>query len=298
MYIFSCPASHDLAKKTALEYGATFGNVEISKFANSEIRLHINETKVGNHAVVVQSLPNPTETNLVEFCLMCDALHRMGVGEITAVIPWLGYSKQDKVFRPGEPLSVKVIAKILQVAPIKHMITFDLHNLAILGFFEIPVTNLSARTLFVDYFRKNVTPKTVVVAPDAGSIKSSTSFAGELGVPVVYMDKKRDLATGEVKVMGISRPIDAADVIIIDDMIVTGSTLVETAKYLKKQNIKSLAVAATHHLYVPGAQEAVEKSGFDEVVVTDTIAPKIKSDKLKVLTVAGIIATELKNKEE
>lgn len=293
MHIFGCSANNDLAKKVAEVMNVTLGHVEISKFTNGEIKLRVNETKLNGHAVVVQSLSAPAETNLVEFCLLCDALHRGGVHDIIAVVPWLCYSKQDKVFRPGEPLSVKVIAKILQVAPISRLYTFDLHNLAILGFFDVPVNNLSANDLFVDYFRKKVTPRTVVVAPDAGSIKASTAFAASLDVPVVYMDKKRDLVSGEVKVMGISRPVKNADVIIVDDMIVTGGTLIHTANYLKNQQIKSLSVAATHHLYVSGAQEAIEKSGFDEIVVTDTIAPKSKSPKLTVLTTADIIAKEL-----
>jgi ribose-phosphate pyrophosphokinase len=293
MHIFGCSASDGLAKKIAAAMNVSLGHVDISKFANGEIKLRVNETKLNGHAVVVQSLSTPAETNLVEFCLLCDALHRAGVRDIIAVVPWLCYSKQDKVFRNGEPLSVKVIAKILQVAPISRLFTFDLHNLAILGFFDVPVTNLSANELFVNYFHKKVTPHTVVVAPDAGSIKASTAFAASLGVPVVYVDKKRDLATGKVKVVGISRPVKNADVIIIDDMIVTGATLVEAAKYLKKQHIRSLSVAATHHLYVTGAQKAIEKSGFDEIVVTDTIAPKSESSKLTVLSIADIIAREL-----
>jgi ribose-phosphate pyrophosphokinase len=294
MYIFSGSASTDLGRKVAHQLGGIFGDTEISKFTNSELKVRVMSEHIGATAVVVQSLSNPTEEHLMEFCLVCDALTRMGVRDITAVVPWLGYSKQDKVFRPGEPLSVKVVAKILQTVPIKHLITFDLHNLAILGFFDIPVTNLSAKSVFVERFKSKRTPKTVVVAPDAGSIKMSTSFAQELDVPVVYMDKKRDLATGEVIILGISRPVEEADVLIIDDMIVTGSTLVQTAKYLKQMNIKSLSVCATHHLYVPGAQAAIEESGFDEVMVTDSIGPVIKSDKLTVVTLADMIAEELK----
>jgi ribose-phosphate pyrophosphokinase len=147
--------------------------------------------------------------------------------------------------------------------------------------------------VFVNLFRSKKTDKTVVVAPDAGSIKMSTAFAQELDVPIVYMDKKRDLSTGEVIVLGISRPIEKADVLIIDDMIVTGSTLVETAKYLKRMKVRSLSVCATHHLYVPGAQEAIEKSGFDEVVVTDSIESSIKSDKLTIVSIADLVAGEL-----
>lgn len=299
MYIFGGSASTALANKIAASIGGKLGEVETTYFANGEMRVWIKSKNAGRSAIVVQSFTIPVNGHIVEFCFLCDALYRMGVHDITAVIPWLGYSKQDKVFRPGEALSAKVVAKIVQVVPITRLLTFDLHNLAILGFFDIPVTNLSARPLFVDYFKKKLTAKTVVVAPDAGAVKSSTVFANELGVPVAYMDKNRDLVTGEVTVQGISRKVRGSDVIIIDDMIVTGETLVETAKYLKKEQVRTISVAATHHLYVPGAQEAIEKSGIDSIMVTDTISKPaaIKSKKLTILSVAPLAAESLKQHE-
>jgi ribose-phosphate pyrophosphokinase len=298
MMVFAGSVSKNLGGEIADALGVPLGLSQTSKFTNDELRVYVGEKKVPARAIIVQSLSAPVDSAIIEFCLMADALHRMGVGDITAVIPWLGYSKQDKVFRPGEPLSVKVIAKILQVVPLKRIITFDLHNLAILGFFDVPLVSISARPMFVEYFVKKVTPNTVVVAPDAGSIKSSTAFAEALDVPVAYMDKKRDLTTGNVEVKGISRPVDGADVIIIDDMIVTGSTMVETAKYLRGMSVKSLSVCATHHLYVSGAQRDLEGSGFDDVVVSNTIEPAEKSGKLTVLSVAGLIAEELKSLDQ
>lgn len=293
MYIYAGSASNSLARKVAESTGATFGTAEVSRFSNDELRVWVKETKLNNKAVIVQSLSTPVDSNIIEFCLLADTLHRLGVQDLYAVIPWLAYSKQDKVFRTGEPLSVKVIARILQTVPIKRLFTFDLHNLAILGFFDIPVTNLSARTLFTDYFKSKVTDKTVVVAPDAGAIKSSNVFATELGVPVAYIDKKRDLATGKVSIMGISRQIEGAQALLIDDMIVTGDTLVETAGFLKSHKAETIAVAATHHLYVKGAQSAIEKSGVDQVVVTDTIEPRLSSPKLTVLSVSDIVSQTL-----
>ncbi len=298
MVIFSGSSNTKLAKDVAELMGAVYSPVDSSKFSNDELRVKVAETRVNSRAVVVQSLSNPVDSNIFEFCMICDAIRRMGVADITAVIPWMAYSKQDKVFRKGEALSVKVLARILQSAHVSQILTFDLHNPAILGFFDIPVENLTARPMFVEYFRKKMTPYTVVVAPDAGSIKSSTSFAGELGVPVVYMDKKRDLSTGEVTIMGISRPVEKADVIIVDDMIVTGSTLIESAKYLHSQRVKSMRVAATHHLRVEGATKAILEAGFDEIVVTDTISQRTHDTQLTVLTVAPIIEQELAESSE
>lgn len=294
MQIFSGRANQELAKRVAEKLGSPLGQVEISRFANDEARVWVMEDKVEREVAVLQSLSAPTDHNLVEFCLLCDALKRKGAKEITAVIPWLGYSKQDKVFRPGEPLSVKVVAKLLQTANLERVITFDLHNLAILGFFEVPVENLSAKNLFLDYFRSNLGENTLVVAPDEGAVKASTAFARDLNVPVAYVDKKRDLSTGDVTIVGLNREPKGAEVIIVDDLVVTGSTLIEVTKYLIEAGAKSVRVGATHHLYVPGVQAKINESHIAELVVTDTVAPKAESQKLKVLSVAQLIAEALK----
>jgi ribose-phosphate pyrophosphokinase len=133
--IFSGSSNIPLAQALGRITGVTNSIVDISRFSNDEARVHVDIGEVPQSAVIIQSLSKPVDENIIEFCLICDAVHRCGVSDITAVIPWLAYSKQDKVFRSGEPLSVKVIAKILQVVPIRRIYTFDLHNLAILGFF-------------------------------------------------------------------------------------------------------------------------------------------------------------------
>lgn len=297
MQIFSGSANPELAKKIAKLMGMQLGEIEISRFPNGETRVWVKEPRVEKQVVVVQSFSTPTNDHIVEFCLLCDALRRKGASEITAVSPWMGYSKQDKVFRGGEPLSSKVVAQIIQVARPSRIITFDLHNRATLGFFEMPVVELSAKPLLVEYFRGKVGTKSLVVAPDTGAIKSSTSFAMELSIPVAYIDKKRDLATGEVEVVGMSRAVKGADVLIIDDNVFTGATILTTAKELRKSGAKTIRVGLTHHLYVPGVQEEIEQSAIDEIVVTDTIeggALANKGRKLVILSVAPLIVDELR----
>lgn len=310
MHVFSGSSNPDLAKKMAKLMGAPLGKVESSQFENGErrIRAEARSQKLeSSKAVIVQSLSMPVDEHLIEFCLLADALSREGYTNLIGVIPWLGYSKQDKVFMSGEPLSAKVIAQIIQTTKIKKLITFDLHNRAITGFFDIPVVELSAKSLFLEYFRNKLEARHqnlessnyVVVAPDEGAVKSSAYFARELDVPIAYMDKRRDLKTGKVEVVGMSGDVKGKSVIIVDDMIVTGSTMMETAKYLKKQGAKSVSVAATHHLYVPGAQEKLEGSAIDEVVVSDTVrvdakTQKMVSSKLKILSIAGQIVDELR----
>lgn len=306
MQIYAGSSNPELARSIVELGGYEMGEVEIGKFANGETRVWVR-SKVESRVVVVQSLSTPTNEHLVEFCLICDALHRGGAREITAVIPWMGYSKQDKIFRPGEPLSAKVVAQILQTARLERMITIDLHNRATLGFFDIPVMELSARELFLRYFRQRIESKEVkeksgkwvVVAPDAGAVKASTAFAEELGLKVVYIDKKRDLVTGKVRIGGMSRPVGGKEVIIIDDNIFTGSTIIEIAKLLKKNGAKSIYVGVTHHLNVEGVQDKLEQSGIEEIVVTDTIAPMYTKKKmanvhqLKRLSVAQMIVDEV-----
>ena len=321
MQIFSGSSNPDLAKKIAkVMQSQLLGQIEISQFPNGETRIWVKEKRIERQVMVVQSLSSPTNEHLIEFCLICDALHRGGATEITAVIPWLGYSKQDKVFLPGEPLSAKVIAQILQTTKINKLVTFDLHNRAITGFFDIPVIELSGKVVLTQYFKQKLSRKvpnsgpessepwenTVVVAPDAGAVKSSAHFARELNVPIAYMDKRRDLRTGKIEIVSMTGEVRGRRVIIVDDMIVTGSTMMESAKFLKKQGAKSVSVVATHHLYVPGVQEKLKNSEIDEIVVTDTVSkirnPKyeirnkseIRNSKLKVLSVAQLVVDEIK----
>lgn len=294
MIVFSGSSNKPLVKKLAGKLGVKLGKVELSRFANGEVRVFVKEKIENEVAIVVQSLSTPPDLHLVEFCLICDALERMGSSKIIGVIPWLGYSKQDRVFRSGEPLSVKVIAKMLQVVPLDQVVTFDLHNPSILGFFEVPVVNLSTRLLFLDHFNKLNKDKLLVVAPDAGAIKNSTAFARGLGVAVAYIDKERDLESGKVLIRGISKGVGGKNVVMIDDMIATGSTLIESVKFLKKEEAGKIFIAATHHLFLPGVQKKIEKV-VDNLVITDTIRKPegLELQKTKVISCVALISEVL-----
>ncbi len=291
MHLFAGSSNKSLAKKVALEAGLKFGRIELSRFDNDEARVRIKEKSVGDKCVVLQSLSQPTDHNLVELLLICDALKRMKVKEIIGVVPWLGYSKQDKVFREGEPLSIEVIAKILKVAGLNKLITIDLHNRKIIDYFRIPVVHLSAVEVLAKEVR--VDAETVVVAPDKGAVSKSKELARLLKSPVVTIDKERDLKSGKVNVLGIQGEVKNKKVVIIDDMIATGSTLVETANFLKKREVQSIKVLVTHHLYVQGVQAKLDQSLIDELVVTDSVETGEKSGKLKMVNLAGLIAKSL-----
>ena len=205
----------------------------------------------------------------------------------------MGYSKQDKVFRQGEPLSMEVVAQILDTAGFEKIITLDLHNLNCVEFFKTLVINLSARNLLAKYFKKEADENTVVVAPDVGAIKLVEKLAKKLGVKAAYIDKQRDLETGKITIKKIDQSVMDKNIVIIDDMLATGDTLVETVKFLKKQGVQLIKVGVTHHLYVKGAQKKIDKSLIDGLIVTNTIEQKRKSRKLKVISVAELIAREI-----
>lgn len=293
MLVFSGSSNRLLAGRLAKSLKTRVGEMELSRFANDEVRVWVKEKQVGKRAVLLQSLSQPVDTHLVEFALISDALKRKGVKEIIAVIPWLGYTKQDKVFRAGEPLSAEVVAKMLQVVPLKRVIVYDLHNLTVRKFFDVPVKNLSGRKLFREYFANKIDKETILVAVDAGAAESSARFGKDLGIEVAYINKRRDLNNGRVTIKGISKNVKGKKVLIKDDMIATGSTLVEAAKFLKKQAVQSVEVAATHHLYVPGAQKKIDQSPIDSLLVTDTVEPREKSRKLRVISVADKLAEEI-----
>jgi len=290
MLVFSGSSNLSLAKKLADGLGLRLGKIELSRFADDEARVWVREKKVGREVVVIQSLSQPSDHHLVEFSLICDALRRMGVRNITAVIPWLGYSRQDKVFRQGEPLSVEVVAKILQLAQLKKVITFDLHNPAIKRFFRVEVVNLSARSLLVEYFKPMASKDMVIVAPDAGAVTSSSLLAKELGVRLVVVDKYRDLATGKIIIKGMKGEVKNKQVIILDDMIVGGGTLIKASQWLKQKGAREVLVGVTHHLQIPGVQKKLEENFVKLVVATDTIESRVRSNKLKIVSVADMLA--------
>lgn len=296
MKIFAGSASQNLAKKVAAHLGARAGEINLGRFENGEAKIHIEETNMNSVVAILQSFSLPVDEHIVEFALICDAAKRLGAKKIIAVIPWLGYSKQDKIFRAGEPLSIKAIAKMIQTAPFDELIAFDLHNQAIVGFFDKNLIQLSAMPLFIDYFKKIKDEKTIVVAPDAGSIKASAEFANRLGLDVAYLDKKRDLQSGKVAICGISGEVKNKKIFIVDDIISTGSTLIESAKFLKSRGAKEILIGATHHLFIPGVEEKLDKSQIDKIIVTDTVCPqKIpRSKKLEIISVSKIIAGQLK----
>jgi ribose-phosphate pyrophosphokinase len=292
--ILSGTANETLAENLSKDTGYPLISRQISTFANQELKIRVQPCH--EHTFILQSFSQPVNSHIIEFLLLADAAKRSGARYLTAILPWYGYSKQDKVFQSGEPLSAKVIARLIQTSHIEKLITCELHNPSIAGYFDIPVVNLSTIDAFSQEIHGSLKPDSIVVSPDAGSIKSSTNLAHLLGIDVVHLNKKRDLNTGEVTIEGINRNIDAKHIIIMDDMIATGDTLIKSANFLKFQGAESIKVYATHHLYIDGVQEKLDQSPIDQLVVSDTIAKPahISSNKLAVIPVSPLLQEAIK----
>ncbi len=280
MTIYSGTSNPALAIKLSQRSKSKLSEVQVSRFENDECRVRILD-KPGRKTAVLQSFSIPVDIHIIEFCLIADALHRLGASEITAIILWLGYSKQDKIFRLGESLSIEVIAKIIQTAGISQIITLDLHNPQSTKYFQIPISNLSMMSIFVEFAKNNLSLNdSVVVCPDTGGEKIAANCSKKLNTPLALLTKTRNLETGEVSILDIRGDVSNKDVFIFEDMIASGSTIHKSVEYLKKRKAKRITIFATHHLYLPGVQKKLENSSVNRIIVSDSIQkPKLLKTK-------------------
>ena len=242
--------------------------------------------------VLLQSFSQPTDRHIIEFLLLADAVERAGAEEIIAVIPWLGYSLQDKIFRSGEPISAKVVADIVSHSFGKRIILLDLHNSSIPGFFSKPTVNLSAMHLLADHVKAQIEQidQFVVASPDFGGLKRAFEFASYLDLPLVKIDKRRDLHTRKIIGMTLNGEVKNKKVLIFDDVIVSGGTVMRAAKILKQHGANQVIFLATHGLFVNDSLAQLEASAVDQVIVSDSIRQKNLPRKISQISVAKLIA--------
>lgn len=295
MKLFSGTSNPKLAKAVAGTLGVPLGNVEITRFIDNECRVFVKDEVTNEDAFVLQSLSEVADQNLVELCLVGQALKSLGVRNVTAVIPWLGYSKQDKAFRRGEAISIQLVSKFIEVAGFDAVITCELHSREVLKYFHIPVIELSTHKLLADTLQGESRPgleHMVVVSPDKGGKSRSERFASEVGLDIVYLTKSRDLESGNVTVTDIKGSVRDKSVIFFDDIINTGATAVQTSQFVKAQGAKKVYFLATHAVLAGDASHILSKSTIDHVIVTDTVAiPREKMfDKLTVISMASLLA--------
>lgn len=269
--------------------------VEMETFANGEKRILVDDDVQGENIVLVQSFSKPVDEHVMESLLLADALERLGARHVNAVIPWYGYSLQDKVFRPGEPLSAKVVANLISKSYVKRTFLLDAHNTSIVGFFSVPTHHLAALSLFVDFAKKSFDlENTVVASPDFGGLKRAWQFAEAIGVDWVNIDKRRNLQTGEIVRMELHGDVTGKTVLVYDDVIVSGGTVIEAAEVLKNAGAASVHFMATHGLFVNNAAQKLVESTIDSVVVTNSIHHEQLPEKIEILDCASIFADQLR----
>ncbi|MBI3051959.1 ribose-phosphate pyrophosphokinase [Candidatus Woesearchaeota archaeon] len=289
--LISGTSNRPLAESIARHLGVQLCAAEIDRFPNGETRVEILESVRGKDVYVVQSTCPPVNDNIMELLLIIDALRRSSASTITAVVPYFGYSKQDKKKTGREPISAKVVADLLAVVGVQRLVTMDLHVPQIEGFFNIPVDNLSPLNLIADYIRKKGMNDLVIVAPDAGGVKRARNLANLLDARLAIIDKYRKHFK-EADAMNVVGKVKDLNAVIIDDFIDTGSSIVEAVKALRNHEVKSIIVACTHPIHTEPATQRLKESDCDEIIVTDTIqlgAGKM-FDRIKVLSVDDMLA--------
>lgn len=293
MILLSGTSNQPLAQKITKLLNIRLGNVEITRFIDNECRVYVKENVAGKEIFVVQSLSQIADQNLVELCLLGQALKNLKAKKVTAVVPWMGYSKQDKEFRKGEAISAQLVAKFIEVAGFDEIITVELHSENVVPYFKIPVIELHTNQLLAQNLNKH--EKMIVVSPDKGGECRSAKFAKNVGLNIVYLEKNRDLTTGKVTVVGISGSVRGCDTVIFDDIINTGATAIKTSEFLKKKGAEKIFFLTTHAVLAGNASRELAKSPIDEIVVTDTIfVPTEKMfKKLKIVSVAPLLTNQI-----
>jgi len=296
MRIFSGNSSLEVAKKICAKLGVGLGKANVSTFSDGETRVEIDENVRGMDVFIVQSTSNPVNINLMELLVMIDAMKRASADRVTAVMPYYGYARQDRKAAPRAPITAKLVADLLTTAGTSRVVAVDLHAGQIQGFFNIPVDNLYAQTILLEYLKKNYSDNKVVVSPDTGGVVRARAFAKQFGATLAIVDKRRDVPN-ESEVMNIIGDVKGKRAVILDDMIDTAGTMVQAAQALLNEGALEVVACCTHPVLSGPAIERIESSDIKEVVVTDTIplhetAKKCK--RIKVLTTSGLLSEAIK----
>jgi len=289
--IFSGNSNPELSKNICEYLGVPLGGEKVKRFSDGEIQIEVDENVRRRDVYIVQSTCAPVNENLVELLLIIDAMKRASATLITAVIPYYGYARQDKKVAPRVPISAKLVADLLQVAGATRVITMDLHAGQIQGFFDIPVDNLFAAPVLLDYIKNNFHDDLVIVSPDAGGVERARAFAKRLDAQLAIIDKRRD-APNQAKAMAVIGDVTDKTVVILDDMVDTAGTLTEAADAIMQQGAKEIHASCAHPVLSGPAVQRIEDSALKTLVVTDTIPLQDNAkacDKIKVLSIAPLV---------
>ncbi len=295
MMVFSGSSNPALALKVAEYLNIDLGQVEKTRFKNGEIYIRFIESVRGADVFVMQTCSDPVNDNIMELLIMLDALKRASAGMINVVMPHYGYARQDKKAEVREPITAKLLADLLQVAGMDRLIVADLHVATIQGFFNVPVDLITAIPIIAKYFKAKGLTNGVVVSPDVGGVKRASIFSKQLEMPLAILDKRRP-AHNVAEVEHIVGDIEGKDVIIFDDLIDTGGTLVEAINILLDRGARKVYAAATHPVFSGQALELLGNCKAEEIVVVDTIPIKreYNKNKIKQLSIGNLLAKTIK----
>lgn len=291
--IFSGSSSEGLSGRVATHLGATLGSSLLSTFADGETRFEIKENVRGLDVYIIQSTYNPSNHHIMEMLVMCDAFKRASARSICAVVPYYGYSRQDRKSAPRSPITGRLVADLIQVAGFNRLISVDLHAGQIQGFFNFPVDHLFSMGVLYQGLKESLGAREdlTVVSPDAGGTERARVMAKFFNAPLAIVDKRRE-APGKAKAMNLIGDVKGRIALLVDDMIDTAGTLVAAASLLKEEGATEVWASASHGVFSEPALERISTPALDKVVVTDTIPLKEgfkKLSKLQVVTIAPLI---------
>ena len=297
MKILSGTSNLSLSRNIARQLKLKLVNTNIKTFADGEVYVEINENIRGNSVFVIQSTSTPANDNLMELLLCIDALRRSSAKNITAVIPYFGYARQDRKVVPRTSISAKLVSNLITNAGANRIVTVDLHSGQIQGFFDIPVDNLFTTPLFARYIKKNLKNKNLIcVSPDVGGVQRTRGLATKINVDLAIIDKRRP-QPGKSQVMRIIGNVQNKECIIVDDIIDSGGTIVNAVDALIREGAKSVYVFVTHAVLSGEAINKIKKSKINKLIITDSIdnTKKIKNvSKIQVLSIAPLMAEAIK----
>ena len=286
--LFTGTAHAELAKEVAAHLGVPLGDATVSAFSDGEILVRLNENVRGSDVFVLQPTSMPVNHNIMELLLIVDALKRASAARITAVIPYYGYARQDRKVQPRVPISARVVADLMTSVGTTRVLTVDLHAGQIQGFFSIPVDNLYAAPVLLDYIKKNYDPENlVIVSPDAGGVERARAFAKRLTCAIAIVDKRRERAN-ECEVMNVIGDVEGMDALILDDMADTAGTITQAGTALKEKGARRVSAACTHAVLSGTAVARINSSVLEEMIVTNTIPLDSKKEQCRKLTVLSI----------
>jgi len=295
--IFNGRANPELTKEICAVLNIPLGNMEVNTFPDGEIFIQINETVRGIDTFVIQPTAPRVNESLLELLIIIDTLKRASARRVTAIIPYYGYARQDRKDQPRVPLTAKLVANLITIAGADRVLTVDLHAGQIQGFFDIPLDNLFATQILVNYFKGLKLQNLVVVSPDIGSVKRARAFARNMDTLLAIVDKRRPKA-GQAEVMNIIGEVEDKNVIIFDDMVDTAGTMTEAVVALKEAGALDIYAGCTHGVLSGEALPRIMGSPMKELVITNTIAVGDKMEKcpkLKVLSIANLVAQAISN---